>query len=86
MLRPVLSVTVQAEPDFEKETPMRRVLALLVLVAFLGGPAMGKGIHIFQPPSAKKMTKAPLFPGKQAGDSGQQKSGPLAGGILGRRK
>jgi hypothetical protein len=43
---------------------MRRVLALLLLVAFMGAPAMGKGIHIFQPPSPKKMTKAPLLPNK----------------------
>lgn len=44
---------------------MRRVLALLVLVAFLGTPAaMGKCLKPFQPPSPKKMTKAPLFPNK----------------------
>jgi hypothetical protein len=54
---------------------MRRVLALLVLIAFLATPAMGKGIHIFQPPSPKKMTKAPLFPSKPAGTSGLFKIG-----------
>jgi hypothetical protein len=43
---------------------MRRVLALFVMLAFLGTPAMGKCLKPFQPPSPKKMTKAPLLPNK----------------------
>jgi len=43
---------------------MRRVLAVLLVLGFLGTPAMAKVLKPFQPPSPKKMTKAPLLPNK----------------------
>jgi hypothetical protein len=43
---------------------MRKVLALFLVMFFLATPAMAKVLKPFQPPSPKKMTKAPLFPNK----------------------
>ncbi len=56
---------------------MRRILALLVILAFWSLPvAEAKLLKPFQPPSLKKMTKEPLIKkAKPAGDSSSKKLG-----------
>jgi hypothetical protein len=63
---------------------MRRILTLLVILAFWSLPTAEAKLHIFQPPSTKKMVKAPLL--KSDSKAGESSSGKAKSGLFGRRK
>jgi len=63
---------------------MRRVLTLLVVLAFWGLPMANARPHVFQPPSTKKMVKAPLLKGHS--QPGESYTGKTKSGLLGRRR
>ena len=72
----------QSSRFFSKEKLMRRILTLLVVLAFWSVPVAEAKLHIFQPPSLKKMTKAPLL--QKEKPAGEAYNGKAKSGLLGR--
>lgn len=62
---------------------MRRVLTLLVVLAFWSLPTADARPHVFQPPSTKKMVKAPLL--QKDSKAGESYNGKAKSGLFGRR-
>jgi hypothetical protein len=66
-----------------KERLMRRILTLLVILAFWSLPmAEAKVLRPFQPPSPKKMMKTPLV--QKDKPAGEEYNGKQKAGLLGR--